>query len=76
MLIDCVDCADISRTFYNVYIVYDLFSNVAGDIILKFLEQINLHANTVIDCLLTKHVEHALAFDKNISKINANMFLK
>jgi len=46
MLIDCVDCADIRRTFYNVYIIYDLFSNVAGDIILKFLEQINLHAKT------------------------------
>jgi len=34
ILIDCVDVADISQTFYNT--ISDLFTNVAGDTILKF----------------------------------------
>jgi hypothetical protein len=35
-LIDCVDVVDVRQTFYNVNNLYDLFSNVAGDTILKF----------------------------------------
>ena len=34
ILIGCVDVADIRQTFYNT--ISDLFTNVAGDTILKF----------------------------------------
>jgi hypothetical protein len=43
VLIDCVDVADVGQTFYNVNNVYDSFTNVAGDTILKFLKEINLY---------------------------------
>jgi len=34
---NCVDVADGRHTFYDVNTLSDLFTNVAGDIILKFL---------------------------------------
>jgi hypothetical protein len=40
VLIDCVDVADVRQTFYNVNNLYDLFINVAGDTIVKFLKEI------------------------------------
>ena len=43
VLIDCVDVADVQQTFYNVNNLYDLFTNVAGDTIVKFLKEINLY---------------------------------
>jgi len=43
VLIDCVDVADVRQTFYNVNNLYDLFTNVAGDTILKLLKEINLY---------------------------------
>jgi hypothetical protein len=43
ILIDCVDVADVCQNFYNVNNLCDLFTNVAGDTILKFLKEINLY---------------------------------
>jgi hypothetical protein len=43
VLIDCVDVADVRQTFHNVNSLYNLFTNVAGDTILKFLKEINLY---------------------------------
>jgi hypothetical protein len=43
VLIDCVDVAYIRQTFLNVENLYDLFTNVAGDTILKFFKEINLY---------------------------------
>jgi hypothetical protein len=42
-LVDCVDVSDIRQTFYNVNYIFDLFTNVAGDTILKFETEINLY---------------------------------
>ena len=42
VLIDSVDVSDIRQTFYNVNTVYDLFTNITGNTILKFLKEINL----------------------------------
>jgi hypothetical protein len=42
VLIDCVDVADVRQTFYNVNGLSNLFTNVAGDTILKYLKEINL----------------------------------
>ena len=42
-LVDCVDVSDIRLTFYNVNYIFDLFTNVAGDTILKFETEINLY---------------------------------
>ena len=41
VLVDCVDVADLRQNFYNVNIYYDLFTNVAGDTILKLLNEID-----------------------------------
>ena len=35
VLIDCVEVVAVRQTFYNVNNVYELFTNVAGDTILK-----------------------------------------
>jgi hypothetical protein len=43
VLIDCVDVADVRQTFYNVNSLSNLFTNVAGDTILKYLKEINLY---------------------------------
>ena len=43
VLIDCIDVVDVRQTFYNVNNLYDLFANVAGDTIVKFLKEINLY---------------------------------
>ena len=43
VLIDCIDVVDVRQTFYNVNSLYNLFTNVAGDTILKFLKDINLY---------------------------------
>jgi predicted phosphoribosyltransferase len=40
---DYVDVADVRQNFYNVRNVYDLFTNVADDTILKFLKEIDLY---------------------------------
>jgi len=42
VLIDCVDVADVRQTFYNVNNLSNLFTNVAGDTILKFSKEFNL----------------------------------
>jgi hypothetical protein len=42
-MIDCVDDADVRQNFYHVNVLYDLFTNVAGDIIFKFLKEIDLY---------------------------------
>ena len=39
-LIDWIDVAYIRQTFYNINTISDLFMNVAGDTILKFLKEI------------------------------------
>ena len=36
VLIDCVDVADVQQAFYNVNNLSNLFTNVAGDTLLKF----------------------------------------
>ena len=41
VLLDCVDVADVRQTFYNS--LYNIFTNVAGDTILKFLKEIDLY---------------------------------
>jgi hypothetical protein len=38
-----VDVSDIRQNFYNINNLYDLFTNVAGDTILKFLKDIDLY---------------------------------
>ena len=43
VLIDCIDVVDVRQTFYNVNSLYNLFTNVAGDTILKFSKEINLY---------------------------------
>jgi hypothetical protein len=44
ILIDCVDLAEVHQTFYNANNLYDLFANVAGEIILKIIKEIYLYA--------------------------------
>ena len=41
VLIDCVDVADVRQTFYNDNSLYDLFTNVGGETIFKFVKEIN-----------------------------------
>ncbi len=48
VLIDSVDVADVHQNFYNVNNLYDLFTNVAGDTILEYLKEIDLHVYTQI----------------------------
>jgi kelch-like protein 2/3 len=48
VLLDCVDVADVRQTFYNVHSLYDLFTNVAGDTILKFLKDIDLYTKNIV----------------------------
>jgi hypothetical protein len=43
LLLDCVDVSDIRQNFYNVNSIFDLFTNVAGGTILKFIKEINLY---------------------------------
>ena len=43
MFVDFVDVSDIRKTFYNVNTLSDLFTNVEGDTIFKFLKEINLY---------------------------------
>ena len=43
VLIDCEDVADVRPTFYNDPNLYDVFTNVAGETILKFLIDINIY---------------------------------
>ena len=43
VFLDWVDVADIRQTFYNVNNLYDLFTNAAGDTILKYLKEIDLY---------------------------------
>jgi hypothetical protein len=40
VLIDCVDVANVRQNFYNINTLYDVFTNGAGDTILKFLKEI------------------------------------
>jgi hypothetical protein len=49
VLIDCVDVADVRQTLYNVNNLYDLFTNVAADTILKFVKDIILCTKIFID---------------------------
>jgi hypothetical protein len=51
VLIDCVDVADVRQTLYNVNNLYDLFTNVAGDTIVKFLKEINLYTKIYFDII-------------------------
>jgi hypothetical protein len=39
-----VDVPDIRQTFYKVNAIFDLFTDVAGETILKFLKEINLYS--------------------------------
>jgi hypothetical protein len=43
-LIDCIDVVDVRQNFYNVNNVCNLFTNVAGETILKVLKDIDLNA--------------------------------
>jgi hypothetical protein len=43
LIIDCVDVADVRQTFYNANSLSNLFTNVAGDTILQFLNEIDLY---------------------------------
>ena len=43
VLTDYVDDADVRQNFYNVNTLYNLYTNVAGDTILKFLKEIDLY---------------------------------
>jgi hypothetical protein len=51
VLTDCVDVVNVRQTFYKVNNLYDLFTNIAGDTILKFVQEINVY--TKICCGLT-----------------------
>ena len=55
-IIDCVDVADIRQTFYNVNTIFYLFTNVAGDTILKFLKQINLCTKRQFDNICSRYM--------------------
>lgn len=44
VLLDCVDVADVRRTFYTVDSLKELFTSVAGDKIIQFLKAINLYS--------------------------------
>ena len=44
VLIDYVDVAVVRQIFYNVNAIFDLFTNVTDDTILKFLKEINVYA--------------------------------
>jgi hypothetical protein len=41
---DCIDDADVRQNFYNVNNLCNLFTNVAGETILKVLKDIDLNA--------------------------------
>jgi hypothetical protein len=43
-LIDCIYVADVRQNFSNVNNVYDLFTNFAGETILKVSKDIDLKA--------------------------------
>ena len=43
IFVDFLDVSDIRQTFYNVNTLSDLYTNVEGDTILKFLKVINLY---------------------------------
>ena len=45
VLIDCVDVAAVRQTFYYVNNLYDLFTNVAGDTILKLKKKKIIYKN-------------------------------
>jgi len=47
VLTDCIDVADVRQTFYNVNDLYNLFTNVAGDTMLKFSKDINLYTKNI-----------------------------
>jgi len=51
VLIDWVDVADVRQSFYNVNNLYDLFTNVAGDTILKFLKEIDFIYTNIVTCI-------------------------
>jgi predicted phosphoribosyltransferase len=51
-LIDCVDVDGVRQTFYNVNNLYNIFTNVADDTIVKFLKEINW--STDIDIIFNK----------------------
>ena len=44
VLIDCIDVADIRQRYYTISSIDDLFNNVAGNIIVKCLEEIHLYS--------------------------------
>ena len=43
ILIDCVDFATIRRQFYTVTSMKDLFDNIVGDVVIKFLKGIGVY---------------------------------
>jgi hypothetical protein len=40
----CIEMNDCRQNFYNVNTLYDVFTNVAGDTILKILKEIYLYS--------------------------------
>ena len=44
ILVDCVDKSDIIRRYYTVSDIKDLFTNVAGDKLLKYLKDVGLYS--------------------------------
>ena len=54
-LIDCVD-VDVRQTFYNVNNLYDWYTNVAGDTIFKFLNEVNLYKKIYLYFIRSKYV--------------------
>jgi hypothetical protein len=52
--------------FYNVNNVYDLFTNVAGDTILKMLKEINLYTWLIDWCLTSSEQFFSYIQDENI----------
>jgi hypothetical protein len=55
-LIDCVDVADVRQTFYNANSLSNLFTNVAGDTILKYLKEINLYTKIQLYNICSKYM--------------------
>ena len=56
VLLDCVDVSDVRQNFYNVNNLCDLFINVAGDTILKFVKEIDLYAKMQLYNMCSKYM--------------------
>ena len=67
ILIDCVDVADVSQTFYNINTLSDLFTNVEGNTILNYC-----HFRK-FDMLFNKKTNMIISYAYNFVYINLHI---